>query len=81
MAEYEGLILDVTREEREHIEALARQQGFDTPRDYILALVKADAEDEAVDLVEALRESLRDLREGRTYPIEKLRDMVDDDKD
>jgi hypothetical protein len=65
---------------REKLIELAHKRGLNTVQEYLEALVADDAE-EAVDIAEVLRESLRDLKEGRTYPIEKLQEMVEDDED
>lgn len=38
------LTVDVTPEERERIEALARRRGYEALGDYVLALIESDAE-------------------------------------
>jgi hypothetical protein len=38
------LVIHVTNEQRQQIEERARQQGFDTPDEYLLSLVKEDAD-------------------------------------
>ena len=50
MTDHEMLMLDVTSEERQRIEAQARQHGFGTARDYLLALVAEDIETDEDDL-------------------------------
>lgn len=67
-------------ENRSELEALAHSKGYDTVQEYVLALIADDkdtAEDEDYDLANGLREAFRDIREGRTYPIEDLWDMVE----
>jgi hypothetical protein len=66
--------------DREKLFGLAHKRGPNTVQEYLEALVADDAE-EAINIAEALGESLRDLKEGRTYPIEKLPEMLDDDTD
>ena len=80
----ESIVIEV--ENRSELEALAHSRGYNTVQDYFVALVAADKatdEDEDYDLANGLREAFRDIREGRTYPVESLWDMVeaDDDED
>jgi hypothetical protein len=75
------LTISVSREERQQIEKLARRRGYDTPEDYLLALVKSDAEaqGETLPLTERFRRSLQDAIAGKTYPISTLWDGIDDE--
>jgi len=83
MVDREILTLDVTHAERQQIEALAQQHGYDSVQTYLLALVKAD--DAAFDfetragLVNGLRESLRQAIAGETRPAAELWDALEDE--
>lgn len=74
------IILEV--ESRAKLESLAQSKGFDSIQEYLLSLVAADVdEDEDVDVAAGLREALLDVKEGRTYPVESLWDMVEANDD
>ena len=85
MADHEMLMLDVTREERERIEAQARQHGFGTARDYLLALVAEDTVTDEVnsyfntDPEGAFRQAWQEAMIGQTHPIATLWDDLDDE--
>lgn len=76
MVDREVLSLDVTHAERERIETLARQHGYESVQTYLLALVKADDEnfdfDTQAGLVKGLRESLRQAITGEVRSIKQL---------
>jgi hypothetical protein len=86
-----AFILDtpVSEDRREQLEALAKRRGYANAADYLLALAESDAqahgenllldEDDTVDVEERLRQALTDVKEGRVYPYDKLREMLDDD--
>jgi hypothetical protein len=80
MSETITITLEVNN--RTEFENLAREKGYATVQAYLMALVAADQdEDDDYDLETGLREAFRDIREGRTYPIESLRDMLEADDD
>jgi hypothetical protein len=58
----------------EELEDLAQRRGYETPADYIQALIESDAEahGEILPLIERFRRSLRDAIEGKTYPVSTL---------
>jgi hypothetical protein len=82
-------LLNVSDQERERIEALARRRGFDAPDLYLKALIEADAiqhgdeapfeDDEQVDIREEFRQGWRDIVEGRVYPIDQLWKELDEE--
>jgi hypothetical protein len=82
------LTLEVTPEERQRIEELARQRGYSAPDEYLLALVESDsaARQTEVDLdtkagiLVALRESLHQAITGDTRPISELWDALEEDE-
>jgi len=74
--------------DRAKLEAQAQRRGFSTIQDYLTDLIEWDLvyleeeEKEGVETVDVaahLREAIRDVKEGRTYPIESLWDRVEDD--
>ena len=80
MSDKVELTLDLTPEEHQQIEARAHQRGYDTPVDYVRALIESDAEagGENLPLTERFRRSLQDARAGKTHPISTLWDDIDD---
>lgn len=83
------LVLHMTAEQRQRIEDMARQRGYQEPDAYLLALAELDAQGELIlrdsdDLTEEqlkanFRQGLHEVVSGQTYPIDKLWDMVDAD--
>ena len=77
--------------DREKLETQAKRRGFTTWFRNIIAdliewdLVYLEEEEkegvETVDVAAHLREAIRDVKEGRTYPIEALWDMVEAEDD
>lgn len=74
--------------DRAKLEAQAQRRGFSTIQEYLTDLIEWDlvyfVEEEkegieTVDVAAHLREAIRDVKEGRTYPIESLWDRVEDD--
>ncbi len=83
MVDREMLTLDLTHAERERIETLARQHGYDSVQTYLLALVKADDKqfdfDTPEGLANGLRESLRQAITGEIRPVSELWDALEDE--
>jgi hypothetical protein len=84
MAQLFLLDTPVSEHEREQLEAQAHERGYKTVGEYLLALAKADAEvtspdDDEVDVASRLRQALNDVKAGRVYPYDKLREMIEDD--
>lgn len=74
------IVLEITTEERQRLEAQAQKRGYEELSAYLLALVDADIQDEeAEDPVEGFREGWRDVMNGNTYPISTLWDDLDDE--
>jgi hypothetical protein len=84
------LILHITPEQRQRIEAMAQKRGYQAPDDYLLALAELDAQGDLMlrdsddDLTQEqleanFRQGLHEALSGQTNPIDKLWDMVDDD--
>jgi len=75
------LTIDLTPEEHQQIEELAHQRGYNTPAEYVRALIEfaAEAQDETLPLADRFRHSLQDALAGKTYPISTLWDGLDDD--
>ncbi len=86
MAQLFLLDTPVSENEREQLEAQAHERGYKTVGEYLLALAKADAqitsidEDDPIDVAGQLRNALEDMKAGRVYPYDKLREMLEDDK-
>jgi len=80
MADKESLIIDVTPEDRQRIEALARQHGYATPGDYLLALVDMqDDEPTKAQLIADLRQSLHEVATGQAIPAADFMAALDSD--
>ena len=86
MAEFFLLDTPVSEDEREQLEAQAHERGYKTIGAYLLALAKADAQatvsdemDDDINVASRLREALNDVKAGRVYPYDKLREMIEDD--
>ena len=79
--ELERLTIQVTREQKQQIEQLARERGFQSADEYMLALVAHDSEDadEDVDPVALFREGWKDVMAGNTYPASTLWEDIDDE--
>jgi predicted DNA-binding protein len=80
------LQIEFEQDKWERLEQAAQEHGFESPTAYVRSLVDEAIgeeweEDEDIDVATSLREALRDVREGRVYPIEKLWEMVDSDND
>jgi predicted DNA-binding protein len=91
MTSNDTLVIDVTPEERERIEALAHQRGYKTPTEYVRALIEsdsADMRDQAYFWSETWqageREADEDIAAGRVETFgtmdELLADLMDDDE-
>ena len=78
MIEREALTLDITRAERERIEAQARQHGYDTVQAYLLSLVEADTIVDGLDVYfntdpeAAFRQSWHEAMTNQTHPVSTL---------
>ena len=68
------LVLHITSEQRQQIEEIARQRGFDAPDDYLLALVAADEKNR---LLSDLRQSIQEAMTGDTIPASKLLEALE----
>jgi hypothetical protein len=79
MSEKITLMIDVTPEERQRIENLARQHGFDTPGEYLLSLVEEDKPTKE-ELINGFREGWAAAMKGDTIPASKLREFVESDE-
>lgn len=82
MAEY--VVLEMTPEERERLETLARQRGYAASADYVRALIEIDAaqgitvEDDD-DPEAGFLQGWHDAMTGNTLPASKLRQALSDD--
>ncbi|MBI1277308.1 MAG: hypothetical protein GC179_04185 [Anaerolineaceae bacterium] len=81
------LVLHMTPEQQQRIEATARKRGYQSLDDYLLALAELDAQGDLMlkdtddltkEQLEAnFRQGLHEVVSGKTYPIDQLWDMVD----
>ena len=87
MIEREILTLDITRAERERIEAQAREHGFESAQAYLLSLVDADIPSD-VDEVDAyfnadpegaFKQAWHEAMTDQSHPISTLWDDLDDE--
>lgn len=83
------VVLELTPEERQQIEDLARRRGYNTPEAYLLALIEADAlaargvsseDDDEFDIEASFRQGWHEAMTGQTRPISELWDALDDDE-
>ncbi len=85
------MVIQFPEEQRERIEVLARERGFENAADYLLALVEADEEaddfiddpeEDAVDLEAEFREAWRAAMTGEGIrPVEELLAELDAEED
>lgn len=74
--------IEVTPEQRQQLEELAQQLGFETPVDYVRSLIETDARahgqalvlDESEGPLQGFREGWQDAMTGKTYPVATLWD-------
>lgn len=62
---------------RDRLLELAHRRGFETIQEYLESLIEDDLNEP--DVVSDLREAFDDLKNGRYYPVEQLRRLVEDD--
>jgi hypothetical protein len=72
-------VIHVTDEQRQRIEEQARQHGFATPADYLLALVEDD-EPTKEELLTKFRDGWAAAMTGDTIPASKLRELIERDE-
>jgi predicted DNA-binding protein len=80
------LHIELQQEEWERLEQAAQEHGFESPTAYVRSLVDEAIEEEweeeeDVDVAAALREALRDVREGRVHPARDFRKLLQEMKD
>ena len=92
MSEKAPLTLDVTPQARQQIEALAQRRGYAALQDYLLALIESDAkahgetvnldeqEETKESLLEGFRQSWHEAMTGKTVPLSRLWDDLNDDE-
>lgn len=83
------MVLELTPEERQQIEDLARRRGYNTPEEYLLALIEADAlasrgvsseDEDDFDIEASFRQGWHEAMTGQTRPIAELWDKLEDDE-
>jgi predicted transcriptional regulator len=83
MVDQVAMTIHVTPEERQQIEELAHEHGYDSTEAYLLALVNSDAqttaEDEKQPILDDIRQGLREIKAGLGRPISELGDELKDD--
>jgi hypothetical protein len=87
MVDKVAVTIHVTPEERQQIEELAHERGYDDAEAYVLALIQDAAQkpDEDIDLetkegiAEGLRQSLAEMKAGLGRPISELWDELGND--
>jgi hypothetical protein len=81
MSDTENLVIHVTLEKRLEIEILARQHGYQTVGEYLLALVDMQQEEPSKEqLLADLRQSLYEVKTGQTMSVDEFRAALDDDE-
>ncbi len=80
MSDKIALTIDVTPEEHQRIIERAHENGFDTPSEYVLALVEEDLEEDSHEsIVESFKQGWREAMSGNTIPASKLWEALQDD--
>jgi Arc/MetJ-type ribon-helix-helix transcriptional regulator len=74
-----ALTIELTREQKQQIEQLAHERGFESASEYVLSLVTQDAEEDAIDPEESFRRGWHEAMTGKTRPIEAVWDELDDE--
>ncbi len=87
----QALMIPMTTEEHKRLEELARRRGFNTPDDYVRALVELDAEqhgeaapfeaDESDDPFESFKRGWDDAMNGHVMSREEFRRRMSEDVD
>jgi len=78
------LEINLTPEEHQQIENVARQRGYETPADYVRALIGSDVEthDQAFFWTDEWqageREADEDITAGRVETFDTMDDLIDD---
>lgn len=79
------LVIHVTNEQRQRIEKVARERGYDAPDDYLLALFEIDAErdpDQAYfwsqQWQNGEQEADQDIAAGRVKTFDTMDDLLSD---
>lgn len=81
MADKEDLVIHVTHEKRLQIEVLARQHGYQTVGEYLLALVDMQQEvPTKAQLLADLRQSLYEVKMGQTIPASDFLAALENDE-
>lgn len=76
----ESLVINVTPEKKARIEMLAHENGYETPGEYLLALIDAlDEEPTTEKLLANLRQGLKEAIRGEVHSINTLWDDIDDE--
>jgi hypothetical protein len=68
---------------REPVIARARELGYPTPDEYLVAIVEDalveevsdDDDDEPVDVIESIRQSLAEIKAGKFYVLNSMEDL------
>ena len=75
------LVIHVTDEQRQQIEERARQQGFNTPDEYLLSLVKEDADQAyfwSKQWQAGEQQADRDIAAGHVKTFDTMDDLIKD---
>ncbi|MEO8612639.1 MAG: hypothetical protein ABI690_32395 [Chloroflexota bacterium] len=81
MTEIEDLVIQVTHEKRLEIEVLARQHGYETVGEYLLALVDMQQEEPTkAQILADLKQSLYEVKIGQTMSAADFLTSLDSDE-
>jgi predicted DNA-binding protein len=78
MADKISIQIDLTVEEHARVAALAHEQGYATPADYVRALIETEVDEadaelaEKAALLEDFRQSIREALTGQTIPASEM---------
>ena len=81
MVDKDALVIEMTAEKRQRIEILARQHGYQTAGEYLLALADMDDEQPSkAQLLADLRQSLYEVKTGQIIPAADFLAALDSDE-
>ncbi len=81
MVDKVAMTIHVTLEERQQIEEMARERGYEDTEAYVLALIHSDTaiSDEKEQILDDIRQGLREIKAGLGRPISELWDELEND--
>lgn len=80
------LIIELTPAEREQIEAMVRERGYESARDYVRALIEQDVtddsfvdDDDTAEIEAGIKQAWREIKRDDVIPVEQMWKLLDDE--